>query len=512
MRKIFNQCLKKPIKVAIILVLLLASGIILKIKFNSNEQLAFGDNNQSDISMVTVKRGSKIYEIKGKEDKDIGNNSIEDKEKEEVKIESNKNDKSIFSKLINKDETVKLETKDIDAPSNVSDVDVKILENNAIINFKVPEDNGTDYKYVIENGNDIQNVDFHSESGILGYSYKISNNVNDTADIKPNKLENSSILLQDINWSNDYYLHIRTIDNSMNYSENSTFKIDLPSNGVNIEYVDNITGDAVSSQEKISGMINEQYDAEILKKKIDNYTLIDIAGEEKGKLKKEAINVKYKYAKNAKLTIKYINGLTGEEIARPHDVYGYEGKEINIKPLEINNFISEEQEKNIKMKVNETITFIYDAIEESIKENNDKKLNEDIKESDKQNEKEEIQDSLKDKEEKQLKIKYVDIDTNKILYEEKIAGNKGKKIKIKLKEIEGYRLVNNIEGPDNDSKKSSDSDSTIIDEIIESLGEDKIESDYNKSALTKLEEQSLLSQYEIVMNCDDSDYIIYYKK
>ena len=101
-----------------------------------------------------------------------------------------------------------------------------------------------------------------------------------------------------------------------------------------------------------------------------------------------------------------------------------------------------------------------------------------------------------------INSKYVDIDTDEMIYEEKIAITKGDKIKVKIKEIEGYSL---IEDYNND-------DDTIIDEIIKSLGSD-LEKDFDSNDdLTTNEKVNIQSQYEIVMNCDDSDYIIYYKK
>lgn len=56
-------------------------------------------------------------------------------------------------------------------------------------------------------------------------------------------------------------------------------------------------------------------------------------------------------------------------------------------------------------------------------------------------------------------------------------------------------------------------DDNIIDEIIKSLG-GELEAGYYEinNVLTTNEEKNIKSQYEIVMNCDDSDYIIYYKK
>ena len=66
---------------------------------------------------------------------------------------------------------------------------------------------------------------------------------------------------------------------------------------------------------------------------------------------------------------------------------------------------------------------------------------------------------------------------------------------------------------DND-KNSENNEESIIDEIIKSLGKDVNLKDYyeKEDFLTTNEEKLKKAEYEIVMNCDDSDYIIYYKK
>ena len=66
----------------------------------------------------------------------------------------------------------------------------------------------------------------------------------------------------------------------------------------------------------------------------------------------------------------------------------------------------------------------------------------------------------------------------------------------------------------NNQNDSENNEENIIDEIIRSLGNNiNLEEDYaEEDFLTTDEEKLKKSEYEIVMNCDDSDYIIYYKK
>ena len=60
---------------------------------------------------------------------------------------------------------------------------------------------------------------------------------------------------------------------------------------------------------------------------------------------------------------------------------------------------------------------------------------------------------------------------------------------------------------------SNESEKSIIDEIIDSLGKEvNIDEKFQEDFLTTNEKSNIKAEYEIVMNCDDSEYIIYYKK
>ena len=74
----------------------------------------------------------------------------------------------------------------------------------------------------------------------------------------------------------------------------SSVKIDLPSNGVNVEYVDISTEKPITSPEKISGMIDESYNASNLEKSLSDYTFLETEGEVNGTFKKEQVSVRYK--------------------------------------------------------------------------------------------------------------------------------------------------------------------------------------------------------------------------
>ena len=99
------------------------------------------------------------------------------------------------------------------------------------------------------------------------------------------------------------------------------------------------------------------------------------------------------------------------------------------------------------------------------------------------------------------------INLNEVIGYDEIVTDKESRIKTKLKEIEGYRLIKDINNSSNDESNS------IIDEIINSIsGEQDLEESNLSNSLTTNERNNITEEYEIVMNCDNSEYIIYYKK
>lgn len=546
MRKFFSQ----RIKMVLVLCLTITSIIMIKV-VNSNN-IAKIKEQRTDDSIIKIKYGSKLYENKNTKDninqdveidlnKNILDNLQNSKNEQKIKYKEREEDNFISKikdnlyNLFNINKDVVIDTKDIAAPDNIQNIDIKILEDNAIINFTEPKDNGTDYEYIIENEDKKETLNFHSEAGIYGYSYKISNSEETVADESANKLDNAPIIIQNIDWDKDYYLHIRTIDKSNNISENNTIKITIPSFGLKIEYIDKETGNVLSIPEKVTGMIHDSYDAKKKIKEISDYTLIGASGEQEGMLKRELTTVRFEYAQNKVLNIKYIDEENGMEIAETDEIEGYIGKELELNPKVINEYVPIDYKKNIKMQRNtDEVVFKYKKFENKVAEiitNNSNEVNNNgqlQEKNDKTNISSEngdnniVENKIKEESKKEIRIRYVDINTNKLLLEDKVIANDEKQIKYKLKEIEGYNLVNNIDGNSDDRykqnrklnirKEETSDDKSIMDEIISSLDiNDNIKND-NDSGLTEDERRRVMAQYEIVMNCDESDYIIYYKK
>ncbi len=251
----------------------------------------------------------------------------DDKQFTEVKPKESNNS------ILNKNNTFELETVDKAKPNNVTNINNSVLDNYIVISFKEAKDNGTEYEYYIEENNKDNKVKTEISkicniSGIKGYSYIIDNSADTKASFEVNKIDSEPILYTGINWNKDYYFHIRAIDNSDNYSDNLTYKINLPSKGIRMKYIDINSNKEISPEETIVGNVNDEYNTYNYKKILNDYHLIDIDGEESGTLKKERINVNYLYAKKANIVVRYLNKLTGEQIAENTYINGYCRKRI----------------------------------------------------------------------------------------------------------------------------------------------------------------------------------------
>lgn len=480
----------------------------------------------------------------------------DDKQFTEVKPKESNNS------ILNKNNTFELETVDKAKPNNVTNINNSVLDNYIVISFKKAKDNGTEYEYYIEENNKDNKVKTEISkicniSGIKGYSYIIDNSPDTKADFEVNKIDSEPILYTGINWSKDYYLYIRAIDNSDNYSDNLTYKINLPSKGIRMKYIDINSNKEISPEETIVGNVNDEYNTYNYKKILNDYQLIDIDGEEIGTLKKERINVNYLYAKNANIVVKHLNKLTGEQIAEDTYINGYVGKEYNIIPKNIKNYQYNGGTLNGKMTLeNNQIKLYYDEISNINVSYVDyltgkniipsktitKTVNSEYSEKEKEifgydlfetkgNTKgkltsEGINIVYYYKKKANILIKHVDIDTNKILDSEILYGHEADKVIIKSKKFEGYVLKydnkDNEEIPNSPKKektkekmknivninnnKENKINSNIIDEILETDEIVEIEEDTDP-----LLEHSF-QEYDIVMGCGNKEYIIYYKK
>ena len=188
-------------------VLLIVSVAILTLHVLRIIQISYGANvlaqENTNVSIVKLQPGSILYQ---KLDNDL------------IQVQQNTK-KSLFQK----DQEVILENEDIAEPNNVDSVITQMDGDNMSIYFNRPKDNGTKYIYLITKGSNNKELSFYSESGIQGYSYAVDNVLENQADTTLNKLDESAIIVSNIDYSKDYYLHIRTMDNSGNISKKQNF-------------------------------------------------------------------------------------------------------------------------------------------------------------------------------------------------------------------------------------------------------------------------------------------------
>ena len=563
-------------------VILLAT-ILIYMQMNSTNVTISKKQVQSEADKVAIQaKSTKDCNVK------LYQKAKEENEFTEVKSE----EKQGFLSTTN---TFEIETKDKANPNNVTNIKSVVIDDYIIISFTPAKDEATLYEYYIEtedktndtsadNKEDAQSnksniTQIYSDYGIKGYNYIVDNSKETEAGFNVNKTNNEPILFTGIEWNKDYYLHIRAIDNSGNYSENLTYKIDLPSKGVMLKYVDLNTNSEISPEETIIGTVNEKYNINSFNKNISGFKLVGIDGETEGVLKKERINVKYNYAKNASIKIKYVDTL-GNNILEPKIIEGYEGKEYSIYPKDIKGYVCEVQNLSGKMTVGvEERVFTYNKLGtvnalyvneitgESIANDvvitdiygNSYKTEEkvipgyELSKVDGETEGTINSDNTKVtyyyKKQVSMVVKHVDMETNKLLDEEVISGLEGDKVEVESKSFDGYVLniaedkdtinsandlikdaLENYESEkiiDNskleeeksfynskDDKYNLDSNlknTDIVDEIISDDYEENSEITEDETD-NKLEEKNIKQHYDIVLDPNEKEYIIYYKK
>ena len=563
-------------------VILLAT-ILIYMQMNSTNVTLSKKQVQSEADKVAIQaKSTKDCNVK------LYQKAKEEDEFTEVKSEEKQG-------ILSTTNTFEIETKDKANPNNVTNIKSVVTDNYIIISFTPAKDEATLYEYYIEtedktndtsvdNKEDAQSnksniTQIYSDYGIKGYNYIIDNSKETEAGFNVNKTNNEPILFTGIEWNKDYYLHIRAIDNSGNYSENLTYKIDLPSKGVMLKYVDLNTNSEISPEETIIGTVNEKYNINSFNKNISGFKLVGIDGETEGVLKKERINVKYNYAKNASIKIKYVDTL-GNNILEPKIIEGYEGKEYSIYPKDIKGYICEVQNLSGKMTAGEeervftynklgTVNALYvnEITGESIANDvvitdiygNSYKTEEkvipgyELSKVDGETEGTINSDNTKVtyyyKKQVSMVVKHVDMETNKLLDEEVISGLEGDKVEVESKSFDGYVLniaedkdtinsandlikdaLENYESEkiiDNskleeeksfynskDDKYNLDSNlrnTDIVDEIISDDYEENSEITEDETD-NKLEEKNIKQHYDIVLDPNEKEYIIYYKK
>ena len=175
--------------------------------------------------------------------------------------------------------------------------------------------------------------------------------------------------------------------------------------GVEVRYIDQVTGEPLYPPENITGLEKDPYTTQA--KEIDGYELVVTPSNASGKMTVEKITVTYEYRKTANVIIKHIDGNTGETIIEDVVKKYKEGDHYIALGQEIPGYTITKEAENKEGEVGrEDIEVIYEY----------KKISEG------------------------LIVKYVDEITNEVMETKEYKGNENDVVKLEEKTFSGYIL------------------------------------------------------------------------
>lgn len=179
-------------------------------------------------------------------------------------------------------------------PNSINDLNVSYTDNQkAQINFTAVTDTGTDYSYYVQAISKLDNsvttsntVTQSSGSGVLGYSYIINSsstaNASEIDSTPESSTPNFSIdLTNNINWFEDVYLHISSVDKAGNVSAPSNIKL-TPQDNIIFSYTKTMSN---NSKTNLVGAISSKGITNITLPSLkDSNTQIDLNVSSKNKI------------------------------------------------------------------------------------------------------------------------------------------------------------------------------------------------------------------------------------
>ena len=136
-----------------------------------------------------------------------------------------------------------------------------------------------------------------------------------------------------------------------------------------IKYYDYNTGKAIMEEVVKVGPDGETYDFSDSIKEIDGYTLVQIPENQSGIYQEKNEIVKYYYAKNTQVVVKYVDKDSGKEIADSQTIDGYISKEYAVAKKDIDNYNYVSSTNNTSGKMTENtieIVFYYTSINDKV--------------------------------------------------------------------------------------------------------------------------------------------------
>lgn len=185
-----------------------------------------------------------------------------------------------------------------------------------------------------------------------------------------------------------------------------TYYYQLKDTRVIVKYLEKGTGAVLAEEEAIDGKVDDKYNT--TKKTIQNYTYIEDTGNTTGVMTENAIEVIYYYLQNTKVTVQYIDKITGERLTQDEVISGLVGDEYTTNSKEIEDYIlvEEPEVKSGTMQKDEIVlTYYYVHVSGGVIE------------------------------------KHIDVTSGEVLYNEIHEGKKGEPYDIPSKTFAGYDLV-----------------------------------------------------------------------
>ena len=178
---------------------------------------------------------------------------------------------------------------------------------------------------------------------------------------------------------------------------------------VTVKYLDKNTNSEIAETVEMSGYVGKDYETE--QKELEGYTFIESTDNTKGTMIKEGIEVIYYYSKNTKVMVKYLEKDTQNELSETIEIKGYVGKDYETEQKTIEGYTFVNSTNNIKGTMTENIIEVIYYYAQNT----------------------------------QIRVQYIDKETEEILKQEIIKGKVGDVVSTQVRDFEGYILIESPE-------------------------------------------------------------------
>ena len=248
---------------------------------------------------------------------------------------------------------------------------------------------------IVSGGVTVKYVDYYNKENTIATDTTISGNVEDLYNTTPKTVDGWTLFVTPDN--KDGELAIEPITVTYEYKKNTQ---------VNVKHLDYYTHSNVADEETITGVQNDTYTAE--SKDIEGYAYTGSEGEVSGQMSAEPTTVTFYYKKLSKVTTKFIDSVTRQEISNSEENSYQQGDTYSTGRKSIAGYTYVSNSGNTTGTMGrENIEVVYEYIKNS-----------------------------------SVEVKYVDIKTgDEIAVSEEIRGVQNDTYETTQKDISGYRFV-----------------------------------------------------------------------